>query len=668
MSNEGPTVFNGRYELHRQIARGGMADVFLARDLLLDRPVAVKVLFDEFADVPDFVERFRREAQAAANLNHPNIVSVYDWGEEQGTYFIVMEYVEGRSLAEMIRTEGPLHPDRAADIATDITAALGFAHRNGLVHRDVKPGNVLVTPSGQVKVADFGIATAIAGAQHDLTRDGTVMGTATYFSPEQAQGRQVDPRSDLYSLGVVLYEMLLGRPPFTGETPVAVAYQHVQNSPPSLRQSGAAVAVSLEAVTLKLLAKNPVNRYPTAEDLRSDLRRYREGAHDLRSSPQPGAPGRPSPSAPAQGPDYGRSTRTRRDDGLRRTLLFTVVLAILLVVLGYLVVEFVDTLGGPGDELSPVQIGLVEVPALIGTPLDEARAVLRDSRLSVQMDYEVNADFPENTVFDQNPSAGTRLEPTETVRLFVSQGTGPMVLLAVVGDAVADAIQDLEAMGLDVSQVDTEDPVVPAGQVIDQSPAAGSEIVPGSRVILFVSAGPAVEEVPDLMNRPVLDAMNIVSQLGWRASTVEESSLLVPVGQVIRTEPPARSSLPPGSNVEIVVSTGLPMVTVPPVVSLLEATAVAELETAGFGVNVVYEPLPSNSPNDGRVITQSPLAAVEIDSGSFVTIVIGVAEAGGGAGGEPGEGVGGETGVDAGDGVGGETGAGDGTTADGAAG
>ena len=658
MPNEGPTVFNGRYELHRQIARGGMADVYLARDLLLDRPVAVKVLFDEFADVPDFVERFRREAQAAANLNHPNIVSVYDWGEEQGTYFIVMEYVEGRSLAEMIRTEGPLHPDGAADIATDITAALGFAHRNGLVHRDVKPGNVLVTPSGQVKVADFGIATAIAGAQHDLTRDGTVMGTATYFSPEQAQGRQVDPRSDLYSLGVVLYEMLLGRPPFTGETPVAVAYQHVQNSPPSLRQSGAAVAVSLEAVTLKLLAKNPVNRYPTAEDLRSDLRRYREGAHDLRSSPPPGAPGRPSPSAPAQGPDYGRSTRTRRDDGLRRTLLFTVVLAILLVVLGYLVVEFVDTLGGPGNELPPVQIGLVEVPALIGTPLDEARAVLRDSRLSVQMDYEVNADFPENTVFDQSPSAGTRLEPTETVRLLVSQGTGPMVLLAVIGDAVADAIHDLEAMGLDVSQVDTEDPVVPAGQVIDQSPAAGSEIVPGSRVILFVSSGPAVEEVPDLTNRPVLDAMNIVSQLGWRASTVEESSLLVPVGQVIRTEPPARSSLAPGSSVQIVVSTGLPMVAVPAVVSLLEATAVVELETAGFGVNVVYEPLPSNSPNDGRVISQSPLAAVEIDSGSFVTIVIGAAEVGDG----------GEAEVDADAGDGGDTGDGDGTSGDGATG
>ena len=623
-----------------------MADVYLARDLLLDRPVAVKVLFDEFADDSSFVERFRREAQAAANLNHPNIVSVYDWGEEQGTYFIVMEYVEGRSLAEIIRTDGPLHPDRAADIATDVAAALGFAHRNGLVHRDVKPGNVLVTRNGQVKVADFGIATAIAGPQHDLTQAGTVMGTATYFSPEQAQGRPVDPRSDIYSLGVVLYEMLLGRPPFSGDSPVAVAYQHVQDSPPSLRGSGAAVAESLEAVTLKLLAKNPVNRYPTAEDLRSDLRRYREGAHDLR--PVGPAPAAERPAAPSSqaGAGYGRNVRTRRDDGLRRTLLFTVVLAILLVVLGYLVVEFVNTLGVNDEGPVPTQMGLVEVPILIGTPLDEAREILREARFSVQIDYEVNADFPENTVFDQQPSAGTRLEQADTVRLLVSRGTGPMVLLAVVGDAIGDAIRDLEAMGLVVSVVDTEDPVVPAGQVIDQSPPAGAEIVPGSRVIVFVSSGPAVEEVPDLANRPVLDAMNIISQLGWQASTVEEPSQVVPEGQVIRTEPPARSALAPGSVVQIVVSAGIPMVVVPPVVSLLEASAVSALEAAGFEVNVLYETLPTNSPNSGRVISQSPMADVEIELGSSVAVVVGATE---GAEGEVPVDATGDTGDDAGD-------------------
>ena len=234
MSDQGPTVFNDRYELHRKLARGGMSDVYLARDLLLDRPVAVKVLFPEYAKDPTFVERFRREAQAAANLNHPNIVAIYDWGQQAGTYFIVMEYVEGRSLSEIIRTDGPLHPRRAAEITADVAAALGFAHRNGVVHRDVKPGNIIISPTGQVKVADFGIAQAITGGaeQQNLTQAGAVMGTATYFSPEQAQGKPVDPRSDLYSLGCVLFEMLTSRPPFTGDTPVAIAYKHVQETAP----------------------------------------------------------------------------------------------------------------------------------------------------------------------------------------------------------------------------------------------------------------------------------------------------------------------------------------------------------------------------------------------------------------------------------------------------
>src|SRR5579885_120269 len=280
------TVFNGRYELHRRLARGGMADVFLARDQLLDRPVAVKVLFPEFATDPTFVERFRREAQSAANLNHPNIVSVYDWGQEQGTYFIVMEYVEGRSLADILRTEGPLHPQRAAEVASDIAAALGFAHRNGVIHRDVKPGNVLISPTGQVKVADFGIARALgAGAEENLTQAGSVMGTATYFSPEQAQGHSLDPRSDLYSLGVVLYEMVTGRPPFTGESPVTIAYKHVQEPVAPPRSVNLDVPPDLEAIIMKLLRKHPADRYASAEDARADLRRFREGQRVVAAAP-----------------------------------------------------------------------------------------------------------------------------------------------------------------------------------------------------------------------------------------------------------------------------------------------------------------------------------------------------------------------------------------------
>src|SRR3954471_2752529 len=250
-------VYNGRYEIVQHLARGGMAEVFLARDLLLDRPVAIKVLFPEFAADRSFVERFRREARSAANLNHPNIVSVFDWGEEEGTYFIVMEYVDGRSVASILATEGPLHSQRAAEVTSDIAAALGFAHRNGVIHRDVKPGNVLISPQGQVKVADFGIARAMgAGTEDNLTQAGSVMGTATYFSPEQAQGMPLDPRSDLYSLGVVLYETVTGGPPFNGDSPVAIAYKHVQEQPVPPRNVNPDVPVALEAIIMQLLAKN----------------------------------------------------------------------------------------------------------------------------------------------------------------------------------------------------------------------------------------------------------------------------------------------------------------------------------------------------------------------------------------------------------------------------
>src|SRR5881394_2384922 len=229
MSQQQERVYNGRYELVRHIARGGMAEVYLAHDNLLDRPVALKVLFPELSVDRSFVERFRREAQAAANLNHPNIVAIYDWGQEDGTYFIVMEYVEGRVLRDLIRSEAPLDPNQAAEITAEIASALAFAHRNGVVHRDVKPGNVLLTQSGTVKVTDFGIARA--GTSDGLTQTGSVMGTATYFSPEQAQGLPVDGRSDVYALGVVLYEMVTGVAPFTAESPVSVAYKHVREAP-----------------------------------------------------------------------------------------------------------------------------------------------------------------------------------------------------------------------------------------------------------------------------------------------------------------------------------------------------------------------------------------------------------------------------------------------------
>src|SRR5271154_3247469 len=287
-------VFSNRYRIEREIAHGGMAEVYLARDQSLDRLVALKALFPEFAREPSFVERFRREAQAAANLNHPNIVAIYDWGQEDGTYFIVMEYVEGRSLRDLIRSQGPLDAGQAADITAEIASALAFAHRSGVVHRDVKPGNVLLTQSGTVKVTDFGIARA--GTSDGLTQTGSVMGTATYFSPEQAQGLAVDGRSDVYSVGIVLYELVCGVPPFAADSPVSVAYKHVREEPVPPSQRAPGIPPALEQIIMSALAKDPEHRYQSADDLRADLLRFRRG-RPLAAAPVTGIVAEVPPSA-----------------------------------------------------------------------------------------------------------------------------------------------------------------------------------------------------------------------------------------------------------------------------------------------------------------------------------------------------------------------------------
>ena len=634
MSQQGQQVFGGRYELHRRLARGGMADVYLARDSLLDRPVALKVLFPEFAADPSFVQRFRREAQAAANLSHPNIVSVYDWGEEGGTYFIVMEYVEGRSLAEIIRTEGSLLPDRAADITADIAAALSFAHRNGVIHRDVKPGNVLISPSGQVKVTDFGIARAVT-TQENLTQTGTVMGTATYFSPEQAQGSPVDPRSDVYSLGVVLYEMLCGRPPFSGDSPVAVAYKHVQEPPRPPRELTTHVPEPLEAVTMKALAKNPANRYASAEDFRADLRRFREGRPVFAESLLPvgldATVAQPAARTTAQSA-YGSETRVvRREEPVyeeprRRTGPFIAVLVVLLLLLGGLIALLVTQLDLGGDTTPQVA-----VPTVVGLSEDDARQQLENARFTVKVDRRANDTAPEGEVFDQDPDAGVRIDEGSSVTIAVSSGAAPIEVPDVVGLNESDATSSLSNSGLVANVVREPNEDVPEGEVFNQDPAAGDEIPRGDTVTIAVSSGPPEVEVPDVTGRPENEALGILQDAGFRISRDTEASSEIEEGHIIRTEPGAHELARKGSTVVMVVSTGAETVDVPDVVGDTEQQARSQLEAAGFTVQVARQATTDEN-EDGIVLDQDPAGGEQAKEGSAVQITVGEFQTLGGGG------------------------------------
>jgi serine/threonine-protein kinase len=638
MSEPGPTVFSGRYELHRRIGKGGMAEVSLARDQLLDRPVAIKVLFPEFATDPAFVERFRREATAAANLSHPNIVGVYDWGEAEGTYFIVMEYVNGRTLSQILRADGPLHPDRAADIGADVAAALGFAHRNGVVHRDVKPGNVLVDQHGLVKVADFGIARAItATSDEHLTQVGTVMGTATYFSPEQARGDAVDPRSDLYSLGCVLYELVTGRPPFSGDSPVAIAYKQVHESPVPPRQINPSVPPALEAIILKCLAKNPANRYPSAEDLRADLRRFREGNRILAEPVMP-PPVRSEPAATtamaatrAQG-----ATRVQRapvdyveedyyDEPPRRSSgAFFAVLIVLLVLLAGMLFFLAKTLG-VGDDSGTAT--LVPVPDVRNELAADAESTLKGLGFAVTQTQEVNDDTAAGHVFAQDPANGTKAEKGSTVKLRVSAGAEQVPVPGVVGENVDDATATLQGNGFEVQVKTTTDGDAELDTVTAQDPAPQRQAPKGSTVIITVKSGPDRVDVPNVRDMTESAAIAALQAKGFTTTTKDEASDQIRSGHVIRTEPASGSSQAKGSQVTVVVSTGAATtttaktVTVPSVIGQKEESATSALQNRGLVVDV-QDQATLDDTRDGEVIDQSPKGGTSAKSGDTVTITV----------------------------------------------
>jgi len=588
-------ILNSRYELEQLIGTGGMADVYRARDNLLGRTVAVKILHPQFAKDPVFIERFRQEAQAAANLNQSNIVNVFDWGIEDSTYYIVMEYVQGRDLKSIIVQGGPLMPERAVEIAMAICLALDTASAHGIVHRDIKPQNIIVTGDGQIKVMDFGIARTAGGSA--MTQTGTIMGTAQYISPEQAQGRPADPRSDLYSLGIVLYEMLTGKVPFNGENPVAIAYKHVREDPlaPSLLNPD--ISPELEAVVMKALAKNPENRYQSAMEMRSDLERCLEGAPVYATPVLPAddvAHGQTQAYA-MQGPPPRRS---------RTAWLWVLVIAIVLAAVAVGVWAIVINTGG------------IKVPNVIGKKRTDAEAQLKKVGLVMSVTKEeVNANVPKDTVANQSPDPNTKLSKGGVVEVTISKGPDMAQVPNVVGLTVAGAQEALAAVGLKVGETQEAFSSQPKGKIAEQNPPAAAQVPKGTSVTIVVSRGPEMVLVPKVVTMTLADATAKLEAADLVADPKTVVSTTDQEGIVQSQSPEGGQSVPKGSKVTINVTQKPTQKTVPDVVGKTKDDATATLTAAGFTqITVVDEPT-SVKANFGRVMSQSPAK----DTQAFVT-------------------------------------------------
>ncbi len=629
------TVLNDRYELQQRIGRGGMADVFLARDLLLDRPVAIKVLFPEFAVDPNFVERFRREAQAAANLNHPNIVGVYDWGKYVNTYFMAMEYVQGRTLADILKANGHVTSTQAAEIAGEVAAALGFAHRNGVVHRDIKPANILIGANGQVKVADFGIARAMNSAtESNLTQAGSVMGTATYFSPEQAQGAQPDPRSDLYSLGIVLYEMVSGRPPFNGENPVSIAYKQVHENPQPLNQLVADVPKPFEAIVAKLLAKKPEIRYQTAEAVRDELRRFRNGepvqalvavagvgaAAAAATTTLPRTAALPPTGATSAMPRTAMQAQHAAQPPERdRTGLYAVVgfLALIALVAGAIVLFNVLATDEPTD---------FSMPNVVGATLEEGVKTLQDAGLVPNPVPEDNPAVAPGTISRTEPVADTLVKRDQTVDVFFTPEVTPFALEDMSGKTVEEATAALALLTLSVDPtvVTENNPDFEPGRVIRTDPPVGTQVNQGDVIKLVVSAGPNQVAMPPVEGLSQANAESLLTgePFALTISIVDEPSAIIPAGSATRTDPAGGTLVDPGGTIILYISSGPAQVTVPPLVGATQAQAEAKLRELGLAPDITYQSVPFGDSSSGRVIGQTPSGGVLVNPGSTVRLKI----------------------------------------------
>ena len=577
------SVVDGRYRVERRIGSGGMADVWLADDLHLPRRVALKVLHAHFARDPEFIERFRREAESAAALQHTNIVPIFDRGQVEDTYYIAMAYLDGSTLRELINIG--LTPVESVAIVRQILEAAGFAHSHGVIHRDLKPLNVIVDSSGKATVTDFGIARAGAS---DMTEAGSVMGTASYLSPEQAQGVEVGPESELYSVGVVLYECLSGRVPFEGETAVAVALRQATEDPLPPSAYNPSVSPALDAVVMRALARNPVNRFPDAYTFIDALDQAMAHPDVVYVEPE-------------------------------KKKIWPWLLAVLFVVLLALAI------------IGLTRSNTVDVPDVTGNRLDTAISLLRDDGYSVSEVKHVNRPVQRDVVLEQNPSGETDRDcallgwfcSKPDVQLTVSDGPGKTEVPDVSGDPADEAQQTLEDAGFDVTATDQSSADVEAGIVIDTDPAAGESVQAGSEITMYVSSGVKQVAVPPLVGLTLAAAAQRIAAKGLEYNSTEEESDR-PAGEVISQSPDAGTKVDPGSTIEMVVSSGQPdtSVTVPSVVGKTQSEAESMLTGLGLVVTVQDQDT-TIEPQDGRVIDQSPDSGTSLPAGSQIVITVG---------------------------------------------
>ena len=599
-----------------------MAQVYRAMDRQLDRPVALKVLFPELSIDLTFVERFRREAQAAANLSHPNIVPVFDWGEDAGSYFIVMEYVEGRPLSAVLRDPQRLPRVQIAMIGAGVAAALAFAHRHGVIHRDVKPGNVLITPDGDVKVTDFGITRAV-NTEESLTQTGAVMGTAAYFSPEQAEGKGVDARSDIYSLGVVLYEMAVGRPPFTGDSPVAVASKRVHDFPVLPREANPAVPVALEAIVMMALARPPTTGTGRRRSSGANLLRFADGrpveAADPGATSMMGTVGvtRAVPVAlstmavpvvaggpPPDNEELERKKRTRR---------LVVLLVVLLVALGVIAFFLLRSVFGTN----------VNVPNVVGDPQSAAVQTLKNENLTVGTTSFRTSSETKGIVLSTKPAAGVSVSKNSAVDLVVSDGPNiPIVTVPPVkGQQLTAAISALQNVGLTYRVTDVTS-TQPVGTVINQSPDGGVKVKATVPVVLTVSNVQSSVPVPSVLGQSPATAGATLRGDGLSVGSQSNAcSSQYPSGVVSSQSPAPGVSVQPNAGVNLVISTGT-CVQVPNVVGQSASSAQSAITGLGLVANQTTDTTCAGGAQSGNVDTQSPAAGTQVNSGTTVTISV----------------------------------------------